>query len=214
MATALVTGASAGIGKAFARRLAAEGYDIVLVARDEQRLLAVASELRERHGVDTEVLGADLTDPQQLTEVERRLTDRQRPVELLVNNAGDVINVSSVAGFFPVSGTTYSASKAWVTTFSQGLSLALLDSGVRVVAVCPGYTQTEFHQRAGLEMSKLPSAFWLRADAVVDEALADLRRGRAVSIPGKQYKILVALARFIPQRLQRTVMSRTTPGRT
>ena len=101
-----------------------------------------------------------------------------------------------------------------MTALSEGLSISLTGTGVRVMALCPGFTRTEFHQRAGLDMGKLPKAFWLDADTVVHEALADLRSGRAVSIPGVQYKVLVALGRLIPHSLQRMVVSRTTPDRT
>ncbi|GAA2335510.1 SDR family oxidoreductase [Saccharopolyspora halophila] len=257
MPTALVTGATAGIGRAFARRLAAEGHDMILVARDSERLAELADRLQTRHNVRAETLAADLAVPEQRSQVEQRLADAGNPVDVLVNNAGfgtsdafwelpledlqkqlnvnaaavlgltraavgvmrergrgDVINVSSVAGFFSVSGSTYSATKAYVTTLSEGLNTTLHGTGVRVMALCPGFTQTEFHQRAGLEMGRLPRAFWLQADQVVHESLADLRAGKAVSIPGLQYKALVALGKLIPKPVQRAIVTRTVPGRT
>lgn len=82
------------------------------------------------------------------------------------------------------------------------------------MALCPGFTRTEFHQRANLEMSNLPEAFWLDADTLVHEAMADLRKGRAVSVPGAQYKALVALGKLIPSGLQRFIITKTAPGRT
>ncbi len=189
---ALVTGASAGIGRAFAVALAARGYDLVLVARDGERLSALAEQLQADHGAAGEVLVADLTDPEATARVAERVRDGARPVELLVNNAGfstpksfaaselaeqqaqldvlvravlvlshaavpmmvarghgAIITVSSVAGF--IHGGTYSAAKAWATTFSLSLATELEGTGVRVLALCPGFVRTEFHQRMGLK---------------------------------------------------------------
>jgi len=109
---------------------------------------------------------------------------------------GAIVNVSSVASFLPRG--TYSAAKAWVTTFSQGLANELDDTGVRVLALCPGFTRTEFHDRGGLNMSAVPRLLWLDADKVVDEGLAALRRNAVVCVPGARYKVIVAVSRRLP----------------
>jgi short-subunit dehydrogenase len=249
MSTALVTGATAGIGNAFARRLAADSYDLVLVSRGVERLEALAAELRTSYGVQVEVLVADLADGAGCRTVEARLDDRDRPVDVLVNNAGFtvntrfllgdvddeermlrvlvravlrltraalpgmverrhgvVINVSSVAGFVPQG--TYSAAKAWVTSFTQGLVGDVVGTGVKVLALCPGFTHTEFHQRAGIDMSRTKEWLWLDADDVVSEAFAALDRGVVVCVPGLQYKTIVTLARHVPTRVLAAVARR------
>jgi uncharacterized protein len=252
MALALITGATAGIGAAFARALAAEGYDLVLVARDGPRLTELADELAAGHGVAATALVADLASPDGCATVEKRLADSAAPVDLLVNNAGmslnrpllkataddlerllalnvravlrlthaalsgmvargrgDVVNVSSVAGFMAMSGSTYSASKAWVTNFSESAALAVRRDGVRVLALCPGYTRTEFHERAGIDATKVPRWLWLAADDVVRDALRDLRRGKLVSVPAWRYKAAVFGMRYAPRGLFQRAARRT-----
>ena len=254
MTTALITGATAGIGAEFARQLAARGDDLVLVARDQTRLDSVAAELTARHRVQCEVLQADLTDRAQLAAVEDRLRDAARPVDVLVNNAGfgvnqlfvggeveaeqqmldvlvtavmrlthaalpgmvsrgtgGVINVSSVAGF--IAGGSYSAAKAWTTVFSESVDRQVSGSGVTVMALCPGFTHTEFHQRADMDVSHLPGWMWLEAPALVTAALRDFGRGRTLSVPGAQYKALSTLARYLPRPVVRRASGVRGPDR-
>ncbi|TAM64150.1 SDR family oxidoreductase [Mycobacterium sp.] len=132
---------------------------------------------------------------------------------MLDTGAGTVINIASVAGLVPGRGSTYSASKAWVISFSEGLSVGLQGTGVSVHAVCPGYVHTEFHARAGIDVSKSPSFMWLEVDDVVGQSLADIARGKVISIPGLQYKAIIAAERMIPRTLMRAVTKRIGGGR-
>lgn len=241
MPAALVTGATSGIGNAFARRLAAEGYGLVVVSRDARRLEEVAVALRDRYGVGVEALPADLSDREQIERVADRLRDDARPIDFLVNNAGfatrkpfpagdlaeeermldvlvravlvltaaalpgmvargrgNIVTVSSVAGFLPTG--TYSAAKSWATSFTASLAGKLAGTGVLATALCPGFVRTEFHQRAKMDMSAIPGWLWLSADGVVDGCLSDVRRGRAISVPGFRYKMIVFLLRHLPLR--------------
>ena len=244
--TALVTGPTSGIGEAFARLLASQGYDLVLVARDEDRLSALAESLSSAHGVSVEVLPADLSNWEQLGLVEQRLLDRDRPIMVLVNNAGfgvksrftrgeisdeqrmldvlviavmrlshaaavsmgergegAIVNVSSVASW--LTGSTYSAAKAWVTVFSEGLAGEVSPLGVSVTAVCPGYVRTEFHERADMDMGRVPRWMWLDADRVAGKAMRDVERGKVLSVAGSQYKVMGALLRHSPRALVRRI---------
>lgn len=251
--TALVTGATAGIGAAFARRLAADGYGLVLVARDGERLAATAQQLRAAHDGAVETIVADLSTPDGQERVAARAADSDRPIDLLVNNAGrtingafvrnrledetamlnlnvyavmrlthavlpgmvarrsgGVINVSSIAGFgVPMPGSTYSATKAWVTNFTESVALSVAPFGVRVMALCPGYVRTELHQRAGINMSKTPNFLWLDADRLVGDALRDLRRGAVVSVPAWKYKVAAFALRHFPRPLVQRVVQDT-----
>jgi len=245
--TALITGPTSGIGRSFAHQLAAQGRDLVLTARDRDRLEREASALRTAYAVSVEVVPADLADPAQLATVEARLADRDRPIDLLVNNAGfglkqrfldndaaaeqamldvlvtavlrlshaalgpmtergrgGIINVSSAAAFLPRG--TYGAAKAWVNSFSQWAAIEYAPRGVTVTCLCPGFTKTEFHARMDVSRGSAPGFLWLDPDRVVATALADHAKGRARSVPGWQYKAVVAASRFAPpallQRLQ------------
>ncbi|HZQ30277.1 MAG TPA: SDR family oxidoreductase [Mycobacterium sp.] len=250
---ALITGPTSGIGAGFARRYAADGYDLVLVARNAQRLHELADTLREKHGAASEVLVADLAEADGRAQVCDRLN---AGVRVLVNNAGlgtsgefwtaepkllqaqldvnvtavmqltraalpsmvdakagTVVNVASVAGLLPGRGSTYSASKAWVVSFTEGLANGLTGTGVSIHALCPGYVHTEFHDRAGIEMSAMPSFMWLEVDDVVSECVADVAKGKVVIIPGLHYKALTTGGRIVPRNLVRFMTKTLGQGR-
>jgi short-subunit dehydrogenase len=248
---ALVTGASSGIGNAFATELAARGYDLVVVARDGERLKQLATALSQAHGTDVEVLRADLLVADDVASVERRLSatgapDSEhdgRPVDLLVNNAGfgtggnfhelpldaeidqielnvvavvrlthaalgamvarragSVINVASIGAFQPSPKVaTYSATKAFVLSFTEAVHEELAGTGVKVMALCPGFTRTEFQDRAGLHGSAMPNFVWQSAEQVVAAALRDLEHGRALCVPGPLNKATASFTRVLPR---------------
>lgn len=241
---ALVTGATAGIGESFTRLLASKGFNIALVARDEARLHERAANLREKYGVQTYVLPADLATAQGCAAVEEYL--QEFDIEVLINNAGfginkaftasdlkaeqdlldvlvrtpmrlmhvalpkmkarnsgTIINVSSVASF--IAGGTYSASKSYLTVLSESLHTEVRDTNVKISALSPGFTRTEFHQRGRMKMKGLPDFMWLDSDWLVAAAWSDAQSGKAVSIPGWQYKILIALISLAPRSAVRKI---------
>lgn len=224
--TALVTGASSGIGALYAERLAQRGYDLILVARNRERLNDLARRITDDTQRVVEVLQADLGDAASLATVEAKLK-QDASITLLVNNAGigthtplldsdvglmtrmidlnvtalmrlsyaaipgfvergngAIINISSIVSIAPeVLNGVYGGSKAFVTAFSQSLHHELADKGVRIQAVLPGATATEFWDNGGLPLEHLAPAIVMPASALVDAALIDFDHGELISIP-------------------------------
>ncbi|MHB1008842.1 MAG: SDR family NAD(P)-dependent oxidoreductase [Propionibacteriaceae bacterium] len=254
MALALVTGGTAGIGRAFAVELASRGWDLVLVARDSARLETVAEELRTTYGHTVETVTADLARREDVLRVAERIEDTSSPVEMLVNNAGfgihaslldkdfsiqekaldvmclavlvlsgaagramsarghgSIINIGSSSGIITTG--NYSAVKAWVNTYTEGLANELRGTGVRVTAVLPGWVHTEFHERAGINASKLPEMVWLEADELVREALDDNARGKVISVPSRRWSTAYWVGRHAPRPLIRWVSRKLSNSR-
>jgi len=242
--TALVTGATAGIGAAYARLLAKEGFDLILVARDLRRLNSIAAELKKTFRIKVEVIKADLTNSSQLAKVEKRLSNKSKPVEVLINNAGFgikdsfldsdlnreqelldvlvtapmrlthavlptmikrnqgvIVNVSSVASF--IAGGTYSAAKSYLTVFTEYLHTELRDTKIKVSALCPGFTKTEFHARGKMKMGGLPNYMWTDVNDVVKKSWKYAKAGKVICIPGWQYMLLSTIARIAPRPIVR-----------
>lgn len=237
---ALITGATVGIGDCFARLLAAEGYNLVINARNRDKLNERAEFLRSTFGIEVEVLPADLA--VECEKVENYISNHE--IEVLINNAGFglnqsflssaiedeervlnvlvrapmrlmhavlpqmrkrdsgiVINVSSTAAF--IAGGHYSAAKAYVTVMSESLHTQMLPTKVNVLSLNPGFVHTEFHQRAGMKMGAIPNFMWLDGDFLVKRAWIDAKKGKAISIPGWQYKLLRAIIALAPRRTVR-----------
>ena len=242
--TALITGASAGIGAVYADRLAKRGYDLILVARNQSRLAALAQRLKSETGRSVETIAADLNDRADLARIETTLRNNAG-ITLLVNNAGvgaagpllnsdvekmdemirlnvgaltrltyaavpalvargggTIINISSIVAISPETlNGVYGGSKAFVLAFSQSLQHELAQKGVRVQAVLPGATATEFWDIAGLPVRNLPAEIVMSAEDTVDAALAGQRmagvgsspRGNRAIVPGATRRALVSI---------------------
>jgi uncharacterized protein len=257
---ALITGGSSGIGAEFARQLGAASYDLVLVARREERLAELCRELEAEYGIAARYLVADLATAEGVAAVETEITGLPA-LDLLVNNAGfgvtgaygrtdiarqlamlsvhveapmrlsraalpgmaarrtgGIINVASVAGFLALPGNvSYSATKSFLITFSRGLATEVRSRGVRVQALCPGFTVTEMTEpRVVLSYNRNPflRIFWSRADFVVRTSLAALARGKVVCVPGRLNRTTAFLARIgFLDRIVAVVVPHTRFGR-
>ncbi len=252
MPLALITGASAGIGRSFAEALARRGYDLILVARSTARIEGVARELHARHAVTCETWSADISTDQGREATAARIAALPQ-LDLLVNNAGfattgklvkidvepqlemlrlhvlapmrlaraaapgmvargagAIINVSSIAGFIYGPGNVnYSASKAFLTNFTLGLDTELVGTGVRVQALCPGFTHTEIHDDMLHVKQQIPSWLWMQSADVVEISLRQLETGGAVvCIPGLKNKLMIAVLRRIPHAWRRRMAVR------
>ena len=251
---AMVTGASSGIGKSFAEILASRGCDLILVARNRQRLEELADQLRQRNNRNVDVIVADLEQPAELATVEERLHTDTR-IDLLVNNAGygfsggfaelplerstgqlacnvvaltrlthaalstmkpsrrgGIINIASTAAYAPMPYfSVYAATKAYVVSFSMGLSEESKKYGVTTTAVCPGFTRTEFQTRAEYDAKWMPAFAWQTADAVVEESLAAYAAGHAVCVPGLQNRVTTTFMSLMPKSIVMSLIGRFAP---
>lgn len=252
---ALVTGASAGIGSAFARELAARGHALALTARRAERLDALADELRSAHAVDVHCIALDLAVADAPQRLDEEIARRGLQVDVLINDAGygvtgsfvsrswrthadfiqvmvtapvalchrflpgmrarrrgRIVNVASFAGLLPAPAghTLYAASKAWLIRFSQALALESRAHGVRVCALCPGFTHSEFHDVTGTRerMRRLPRWLWTDAASVARDGLDAVERGDIVRVSGRVNRVIHAASRCLPERLVQQLMGR------
>lgn len=248
MTTALITGASSGIGEEFAKQLAAKETDLILVARSQDKLEALASKLQQQHSINAEVIVQDLTAPAAGKTVFESIQQRGLTVDLLVNNAGfgdygdfgdrdlskqlamiqlnvmvlteltglflplmkqrghgAIVNLSSIAGFQPIPYmSVYAATKAFVLSFTEALWAENQDTGVRILAVCPGPTKSDFFERADLadSMPKIQKNLMTPTEDAVAEALKALNKGQSnIVTGGLPNQVIVNLPRFLPRDL-------------
>jgi short-subunit dehydrogenase len=251
---AVITGATSGIGEAFARACAVLGHDLIITGRRREKIDAVADSIRRRLGVAVEVVIAELADADDRSRLAEKVNALEN-LSILVNNAGfaengpffeqdlsrqrdmlrvhadatmelthaalpgmiqtgegAVINVSSLGGLIPFPhNAVYSGSKAFVLFFTESIHLELRGTGVKVQALCPGMTVTDFHEKMGFEPEKLYTSSGMRramsADEVVETSFAYLKKDRPICIPGRNNRTTYLLTRLLPRKLLYSLIS-------
>ena len=241
MNTTLITGASSGIGAAFARKLAARGRNVFLVARSEDKLIALCNELGRLTSIRAQYLALDLQEPDAGVQLLEETRKRELEIDMLINNAGfgsmgdftkldldrelemiqlnirslvdltyrflipmrerksgAIINVASTAGFQAVPFmATYAATKAFVLSFSEALAEENRSHGIHVMALCPGVTETNFFEAAGID--RPPMRIAQTPEEVVETALRALSRQKTTVISGWANWFTVSAERFVPR---------------
>jgi len=245
---ALITGATSGIGAAFASRLAQRGFDLILHGRRQEKLKERAKHLEKTHNISVEIIIGELSQAEELKKIEKHIQGLER-LDMLINNAGywipgpfwshspdslevmimvhvvapvrfiraalprmlerhqgDIINVSSMGAYFNlVTVENYGATKAYLINLTESLHIALMGTGIRVQALAPGFTVTEFHSRLGADFTKAQRK-WMRPEELVEISLKALAKGRVVCIPGVKRLFLVKFASVLPRRVYYKVM--------
>ena len=243
--TALITGASSGIGYALAKVIARHGHNLVLVARNQSKLVQLSDELRQEFKIETQVIPKDLSLPNAAQEIVEEIQQHAIQVGILVNNAGfdvfgnfcetdltkelqmiqvnlvsltqltkyllagmcqqksgRILNLGSTGSFIPSPlNAVYSATKAYVLSFSEAIAEELQGSGVTVTALCPGATRTEFHKRASAENIRLLRFGAMDAGTVAEIGYRAMMAGKRVVVPGLYNQMQVLFARFLPRRM-------------
>ncbi|TMC91057.1 MAG: SDR family oxidoreductase [Chloroflexi bacterium] len=210
---ALITGASSGIGYELTRLFAHDGYNLVLVARNQKQLMQMADELKEKYSVSVKVISKDLSAASAPEEIFTELQQESRGIDALVNKklflpgmlnkrTGKILNLASTAAFQPGPlMAVYYATKAYVLSFSEALANELHGTGVSVTALCPGPTESGFQKKAHMEDSKLFSGKIMDAQTVARIGYRGLMTNKTVVIPGLRNKILVETVRFSPRKM-------------
>ncbi len=234
-----ITGASSGIGKAYAFKLAQKGYDLILLARNIDKLKGIKNELKKLFNTNTKIISSDLSDINEINKAVKLIKSLDNLyilinnagfgipgefskidlskhlsmlnvhinatvsfshaalIPMLKNNRGIIINVSSIASFLKRKGAVmYSSTKCFITSFSQSLSLEVKEKGIKVQALCPGYTYTEFHDRdayKNFNRNSIPSFLWTNKEYVVESSLKALKHNKVIHVPGLKNKLFVIL---------------------